>query len=309
MRRRRGSGEQEEGTAAGTAGGGSAAEQIGNTPRERERERERDMTDSPVVSYPKVVMQPPIGETSGSSKAEEGGEETASAPVDAEHQFGVQVTDLSPKATEGNLREFFQFSGKIVDIQLYMPPEGGHAAKIYFEKEEEAETAVLLTGAIILDQQVVIASLFGGEAAPVMGKKAVEVISLMLSQGFVFGKTTLDKLSDFDKRIGLSDSVKANLASAKLKLTKLDEKIQFRSKAKSFFKSVEGKVSEADTRFKISETFTSTSAKVQENKSVKKVTKGMKYGFSTLSANISKISNATTSKVKQQLNKQQSPST
>ena len=112
------------------------------------------------VSYPEVKMVDPStlsnagGEAGSAAEENEGGK----------HAHGVQVTDLSPQATEQNLREFFQFSGKIVDVQLSMPPEGGHQAKIWFEKAEEAETAVLLTGAIILDQQVVISNLFAGES-------------------------------------------------------------------------------------------------------------------------------------------------
>ncbi|UPQ98724.1 RRM domain-containing protein [Chloropicon primus] len=271
------------------------------------------MTDSP-VSYPKVEMQPPLDQGESSKAGAEKAVTQGEAQVEAEpkkdiHRFGVQVTDLSPKATEHILREFFEFSGKITDVQLYMPPEGGHAAKIYFEKEEEAETATLLTGAIILDEQVVISSLFEGSAPPVMGKKAVDVISQMLSQGYLFGKTTLDKIGEFDKKMGLSESVKQNIAKAKEKLEGLDGKLQIRSRTSSFLKSVQGKLNEADSKFKISEKFNSTSQKVSENQNIKKATKGMKYGFSTISANFSKISNATSSKIKQQLGKPETNST
>jgi hypothetical protein len=229
----------------------------------------------------------------------------AAAPQE-ERVFGVEVTDLSPQANEHNLREFFQFSGKIKDIQLSMSPEGGHQARIFFEKEEEAETACLLTGAIIVDKQVVITNLFDGAPPPVMGKKAVDVISQMLSAGFIFGKSTLDKLSDFDKKMGLSEKVKANMKSAKEKLNEFNEKHQIRQRASSFMKTVqtkvEGTIAKADDKFKLSEKFNSTASQVQANENVQKVTSKIKFGFSTVSANISKVSNATASKIKTQMN-------
>ena len=142
-----------------------------------------------------------------------------------------------------------------------------------------------------------------------MGKQAVDVMSLMLSKGYIFGKGTYDKLSDFDKRIGLSEGVKQKIGAAKAKLAELDGKIQFRTRAKSLLKTVEGKLNEVDTKFKISEKFETTSKQVQSNNTVRKVSTGFKYGFSTLSANISKVSNATSSKIKQQINsKSNSPS-
>lgn len=229
----------------------------------------------------------------------------AAAAPQEERTFGVEVTDLSPQANEQNLREFFQFSGKIKDIQLSMSPEGGHQARIFFEKEEEAETACLLTGAIIVDKQVVITNLFDGAAPPVMGKKAVDVISQMLSAGFIFGKSTLDKLSDFDKKMGLSEKVKANMKSAKEKLNEFNEKHQIRQRASSFMKTVqtkvEGTIAKADDKFKLSEKFNTTASQVQANENVQKVTSKIKFGFSTVSANISKVSNATASKIKTQM--------
>ncbi len=94
--------------------------------------------------------------------------------------------------------------------------------------------------------------------------------------------------------------MKANVASAKAKFSKMDEKYQFTNKAKGLLKGLEGKLSQVDNKFKISERFNSKSQNVKasmgENKSVQKVTKGIKYGFSTMSANISKVSNATTSR-------------
>ena len=127
------------------------------------------------VAYPKVE---------GDSGPQNSGSDVVNTKQEEQQEiFGVLVTDLSPQTTEVHLREFFKFSGQIKDVLLSVPPEGGHQAKILFEKQEDAETACLLTGAIILDQPVVIANLFDGAPPPVMGKKAVDVISTMLSQG------------------------------------------------------------------------------------------------------------------------------
>ncbi len=252
-----------------------------------------------------------------SADAADAGPEALGVPVSSEQQqsaaaeedarVGVLVTDLSPHATEENLRDFFQFSGTITGIELGVDAEGGHQAKIYFDKQESADTACLLTGAIILDKQVIISSLVDGAAPPVMGKKAVDTISAMLSKGFVFGKSTFDKVSNYDKKIGLSTKVKAKAAKGKEKLTKVDDKYQFTSKAKGLIKTMENKINEADDRYKFSEKVTSTAKNVKTsmggNKYVQKGTKGLKFGFSTISANLTKVSNATSDKIKQQMNK------
>lgn len=267
---------------------------------------------APVESLPEPSGAEPPANNTAPVEAEKGEAQqedaTAAQPQQQQVQttFGVEVTDLSPQANEQNLREFFQFSGKILDIQMSMSPDGGHQARIYFEKQEEADTACLLTGAIIVDKQVVITNLFDGAAPPVMGKKAVDVISQMLSAGFILGKSTVDKLWEFDKKIGLSEKVKANMMSAKEKLNAFNEKHQIRQRASSFMKKVQGQVegtiAKADDKFKFSEKFNSTAATVQSNENVQKVTNKIKFGFSTMSANISKVSNATTSKIKTQMN-------
>ena len=281
--------------------------------RERERNGRRMSDQAESSAVPGSSGEPPSSDPGSEEKVSVSPSETkeattASAGEAPESEvFGVQVTDLSAQATEQHLREFFHFSGKITDVQVSPAEDGLQQAMILFEKQEEAETACLLTGAIIIDRQVVIANISYGAPPPVMGKKAVDVISQMLSAGFVLGKSTYDKLSDFDKKIGLSERVKANIKTAKERLSQFDEKHQLGTKAKTFLTrartSFEGAVQKADDKFKFSERFTTTSQTVQSNENVQKATKGIKYGFSTIAANISKVSNATSTKIKKQLNK------
>jgi len=246
------------------------------------------------------------------------GEEVLGVPVTGQQEqegeaaakdaaVGVLVTDLSAHATEANLRDFFQFSGTITGIEMSVDAEGGHRAKIFFDKQESADTACLLTGAIILDKQVIITSLVDGSAPPVMGKKAVDTISMMLSQGFVFGKSTLDKISTYDKKIGLSEKVKANVAKGKEKFAKVDDKYQFSSKGQALVKSLQTKVNQADEKFQVSTRLksgaTSVKTKMDGNKYVQKGTKGLKFGFNTITANLTKVKNATQDKIKQHTEK------
>uniref|UniRef100_A0A0E0KVU8 RRM domain-containing protein n=1 Tax=Oryza punctata TaxID=4537 RepID=A0A0E0KVU8_ORYPU len=70
---------------------------------------------------------------------------------------GVEVTNLSSRASESDLHEFFSFSGAIEHIELIRSGEYGSTAYVTFKEPYSLETAVLLSGATIVDQPVCIA--------------------------------------------------------------------------------------------------------------------------------------------------------
>uniref|UniRef100_A0A804M9K1 RRM domain-containing protein n=1 Tax=Zea mays TaxID=4577 RepID=A0A804M9K1_MAIZE len=68
----------------------------------------------------------------------------------------VQVTNLSSRVSESDLHEFFSFSGPIEHIELIRSEGYGATAYVTFKERFALETAVLLSGATIVDQPVCI---------------------------------------------------------------------------------------------------------------------------------------------------------
>jgi hypothetical protein len=66
----------------------------------------------------------------------------------------VQVTNVSSKATQHDLKEFFSFSGEIQHIELEKDGGGSQVAYVTFKDARALDTALLLSGAVIVDQAV-----------------------------------------------------------------------------------------------------------------------------------------------------------
>ncbi|KAF2618270.1 hypothetical protein F2Q68_00040780 [Brassica cretica] len=76
--------------------------------------------------------------------------------MDHQNGFGVEVTGLSPAVTEKDLIDFFSFSGAIQHIDIVRSGEQACTAYVMFKDSYSQETAVLLSGATILEQRVCI---------------------------------------------------------------------------------------------------------------------------------------------------------
>eukprot|EP00698_Gefionella_okellyi_P005091 TRINITY_DN14677_c0_g1_i1.p1 TRINITY_DN14677_c0_g1~~TRINITY_DN14677_c0_g1_i1.p1 ORF type:complete len:316 (-),score=84.53 TRINITY_DN14677_c0_g1_i1:1043-1990(-) len=80
----------------------------------------------------------------------------------------VIVTNVSSKATEQMLSQFFSFCGKVESITLQtdiQSPSGEQRAIIVFSQASEAATALLLTGATIADRALMISAYTGESIA------------------------------------------------------------------------------------------------------------------------------------------------
>ncbi|EPS67080.1 hypothetical protein M569_07695, partial [Genlisea aurea] len=157
----------------------------------------------------------------------------------------AEITCLSPKATEADLRNFFALCGEIADVEIIRAGDYASTAYVTFRNSYSLETAVLLTGAIIVDQPVCITR-WGPDAEeeydawtrydddsytsvcyayrasatpPPSAGEAVSTVSLaqdvvkaMISQGYVLGKDALAKARAFDEAHGLSAAAAAKVA-------------------------------------------------------------------------------------------------
>ncbi|XVF14241.1 hypothetical protein REPUB_Repub09cG0041300 [Reevesia pubescens] len=151
--------------------------------------------------------------------------------------YTAEITSLSPKATEKDVRDFFAYCGAIEHVEIIR--SGGYACTAYvtFKDAYSLETAVLLSGATIIDQSVCI-SRWGSyidDAYPWDGSswntqeytsstvthmdqfvstpgEAVTVVKTMLANGYVLGKDAVIKAKELDRSYQVSANAAAKVA-------------------------------------------------------------------------------------------------
>ncbi|KAJ4728642.1 binding partner of ACD11 1-like [Melia azedarach] len=191
----------------------------------------------------------------------------------------IKVSNVSLGATERDIKEFFSFSGDIEYVEMQSDTERSQIAYVTFKDSQGPETAVLLSGATIVDLSVTItlapdyqlppAALVpqatkdktpGGTETAL--RKAEDAVSSMLAKGYILGKDavnkakTLDekhkltstasaKVASFDKKIGLSEKISAGTSVVSDKVREVDQKFQVSEKTKLAFSAAEQKVSSA----------------------------------------------------------------
>jgi len=177
----------------------------------------------------------------------------------------VKVSNVSLGASERDLKEFFSFSGKIQYVEMRSEDERSQVAYVTFSDPQGADTAVLLSGATIVDQPVTIAlapeyelpaaaasalpteteeKVAGGSESAI--RKAEDVVSSMLAKGFNLGKDALNKAKTFDEKHQFTSTATAKVAS-------LDQKIGLSEKVSAGTTLVGDKVREMDEKFQVSE--------------------------------------------------------
>ncbi|PSS04563.1 Binding partner of like, partial [Actinidia chinensis var. chinensis] len=176
----------------------------------------------------------------------------------------VKVSNVSLSATEQDIKEFFSFSGEIECVEMHSENERSQTAHVTFKDPQGAETAVLLSGATIVDQSVAIdlapdyklpstASATpiasenrntGGAGSAV--QKAEDVVSSMLAKGFILGKDAVNKAKTFDEKHHFTSTATAKVVS-------LDQKIGLSEKISMGTTMVNDKVKEMDQKFQVSE--------------------------------------------------------
>ncbi|GMN44169.1 hypothetical protein TIFTF001_013362 [Ficus carica] len=177
----------------------------------------------------------------------------------------VKVSNVSLGVTEQDIKEFFSFSGEVSHVDLRRENDKSQLAFVTFKDPKGAETALLLSGATIVDQQVTVAmaldyklpsaaisTLPSGTEGTAQGgtesavKRAEDMVSSMLAKGFTLGKDALNKAKSFDEKHQLSSSTTAKVAS-------LDQKIGLSKKISAGTSMVNDKVREMDEKFQVSE--------------------------------------------------------
>ncbi|KAL6187673.1 hypothetical protein ACLB2K_039069 [Fragaria x ananassa] len=184
--------------------------------------------------------------------------------------YAVEVTGLSPRATERDVYDFFSFSGSIESVEIVRSGDCACTAYVTFKDSYSQETACLLSGATIIDQPVCITR-WGhyqdefdfwnrphsrddedthstpptSQNVPSAGEVvsvAQDVVMTMLSKGYVLGKDALAQAKSFDESHQYS-------ATAAARVAELSERLGLTDK---FCAGVEA-VKSVDERYHVSE--------------------------------------------------------
>ncbi|XP_075524395.1 binding partner of ACD11 1-like [Primulina tabacum] len=182
----------------------------------------------------------------------------------------VEVSSLSPKVTEKDVYDFFAFCGAIEHVEIVRAGERVSTAYVTFRNPHALETAVLLSGATIVDQPVCIARWGNYEddnnlwnrtswkieddsshsqeykIVPSAGEAvtlAQDVVKTMVAKGYILGKDAFGKAKAFDESHQVS-------ATAMAKVAELSERIGLTDK---LFAGVEAARS-VNQRYHVSDT-------------------------------------------------------
>ncbi|XP_051146284.1 binding partner of ACD11 1-like [Andrographis paniculata] len=155
--------------------------------------------------------------------------------------YTAEVTCLSPSATEKDVYDFFALCGAIEHVDIVRAGEYACTAYVTFKNAHALETAVLLSGAIIVDQPVCITRWGHNEedhyfwnhsswntddenmpnasqaprAVPTAGEAvslAQDVVKTMISKGYVLGKDAFSKAKALDESHQVSATAMAKVA-------------------------------------------------------------------------------------------------
>lgn len=165
--------------------------------------------------------------------------------------YVAEVIGISPSAMEKDVREFFSCCGELEHVEIVRSGDCGSAAYVTFKDAYALETAVLLSGATIVDQPVCIlrSGSFPDESYPwnnplnfdentgsttsytdkyasTPGEAvtvAQEVVKTMLAKGYVLSKDALVKAKALDESYGLSAHAAAKVAEISNKIGLTDK--------------------------------------------------------------------------------------
>ncbi|KAF5203593.1 Binding partner of acd11 [Thalictrum thalictroides] len=156
--------------------------------------------------------------------------------------YTVEVTNLSPNASEKDVYDFFSFCGSVQHVEFVRFGEYACAAYVTFEDAYALETAVILSGATIVDQCVCIrhyghyedgfdmwnspswknedesGTMYAMHADPFVSSPseavtlAQEVVKTMVAKGYVLSKDAFIKAKAFDESYKLSALAAAKVA-------------------------------------------------------------------------------------------------
>ncbi|KAF5735534.1 hypothetical protein HS088_TW15G01041 [Tripterygium wilfordii] len=185
--------------------------------------------------------------------------------------YTVEVTNLSPRATEEDVWNFFAHCGAVEHVEIIRSGESSCTAYVTFRDAYALEIAILLSGAAIVDQRVCIthwgaaigeydpwnghvANFEGNNSSTVTHVNQLvsspgeavtitqEVVKTMIAKGYVLGKDALIMAKAFDESHHVS-------AIAAAKVAELSKKIGLTDKINSSVETLKS----VDEKYHVSE--------------------------------------------------------
>ncbi|XP_010470757.1 PREDICTED: binding partner of ACD11 1 isoform X1 [Camelina sativa] len=183
----------------------------------------------------------------------------------------VKISNVSLLVTKKDIKEFFSFSGDIQFVEIRSETQESQVAYVTFKDPQGAETAMLLTGAVIADHRVSITPAVNYELPPealalesqehsfngFSVKKAEDVVNIMVGRGYALGKDAMEKAKAFDDRHNLISNASATIAS-------LDDKMGLSEKLSIGTTVVNEKLRDIDERYQVREITKSALAAAEE---------------------------------------------
>ncbi|CAK9207966.1 unnamed protein product [Sphagnum troendelagicum] len=188
-----------------------------------------------------------------------------------EYTNTVRVSNVSPKATEHDIQDFFSFSGEIEHIELHKDGELSQIAFVTFKDAQALDTALLLSGATVVDQAVTISAAEESDSPamshpaatpsehayatelPVSSNRAQEVFSNMLARGFVLGHNAMARAKALDEKHHITANASQLSANASARVASLDKKIGITQKITAGSAAVNQQVKAVDEKYQVTE--------------------------------------------------------
>ncbi|KAJ8131202.1 hypothetical protein O1611_g2419 [Lasiodiplodia mahajangana] len=153
----------------------------------------------------------------------------------------VNVKKISAETKEIQVREFFSFCGKIIDIKVTQAADGTQDATVTFEKETAAKTALLLDNTQLGSTQIVVTPADGqpDDGTPHTTnaerdtdditqeeKPRSRILAEYLAHGYIIGDATIKRAIELDHKHGVTTRFMNTL-------TQLDQKFHATDRAKA----------------------------------------------------------------------------
>ncbi|KAI9304552.1 hypothetical protein BJ944DRAFT_266668 [Cunninghamella echinulata] len=158
----------------------------------------------------------------------------------------IKVTNISNKTKEQPLRDFFNFCGKIKDLSLEPDGEDNQKALVLFETAKGAQTALLLSNALVDERHLDISLYFEdlsidekekgehvatSEQQDQESKPVSNIMTEILAAGYQLSDQVLAKGIAFDHKFGVREKVEHYYEQIRKNLQQLDQQYHVSEKA------------------------------------------------------------------------------
>jgi len=242
----------------------------------------------------------------------------------------IKVSNLSRAAEEQHVREFFAFSGEVAEVR-FLDGEGGASGKtrsaiITFTEPSAVETAVVLSGAVIVDEAVLIEALDPGSAAAAgiggaSRESAAAVVSSLMAKGYVLAEDAYDRavrydqerklsemarlrMREMDETLGIQESYQLLKQKTRAGAAKLDDEYHLSERYQQMKQQTRETARELDASYRLSERWQrmtssvkSSYARAMEGENAQRFAGWVRQGYGSLKESASSLRDATRTQI------------